>query len=47
MLHHFIKGGKALSPLISYDLYLTAKAGIPVITYFCNETLLLPSDALI
>lgn len=47
MLHHFIKREKALSALIRYDLYLTAKAGILVITYFCNETLSLPLNALI
>lgn len=43
------KGGKkkTLSPVIRYDLYLKARAGGPVITSFCNETILLPLDALI
>lgn len=35
-----------LSPVIRYDLYLMAKAGSPVITSFCNETLH-PLEALI
>lgn len=35
------------SPVITYDLYLMAKAGSPAITSFCNETLLHPLEALI
>lgn len=41
------RGEKTLSPVIRYDLYLMVKAGSPVITLFCNETLLHPLDALI